>query len=72
MNNADNINTAAGTFDDIADRAAAIGLSLAQLCREAEVSESTIQRWRRGDTDPFRTVRRLDDVLRRHERQSVR
>jgi len=63
--------SAVSTFEEIADRAAAIGLSLAQLCREAEVSESTIQRWRRGDTDPFRTVRRIDDVLRRHEDQAA-
>jgi len=26
-----------------------------------------MQRWRRGDTDPLRKMRAVDEVLRRHE-----
>ena len=55
------------TFQEIKERATAVGLSLSQLCREAEISESTIQRWRRQDTDPLRKMRAVEEVLRRHE-----
>jgi len=55
------------TFDEIKQRATAVNLSLSQLCREAQISESTIQRWRRQDTDPLRKMRAVEAVLRRHE-----
>jgi predicted transcriptional regulator len=55
------------TFNDFKKRADRLGLSLSKICREADISESTIQRWRRGDTDPLRTVRAVDEVLRRYE-----
>ena len=59
------------TFAEIKDRADAVGLSLSRLCREADISESTIQRWRRGDTDPLRTVRAVDAVLCRYEKAQL-
>ena len=54
-------------FDDIKLRADALGLSLSKLCRDADISESTLQRWRRGDTDPLRKIRAVDDALKKHE-----
>ena len=54
-------------FDDIKNRADALGLSLSKLCRDADISESTLQRWRRGDTDPLRKIRAVDDALKKHE-----
>ena len=55
------------TYADIKQRADAVGLSIAKLCREADISESTVQRWRVGTTDPLRTVRAIDNVLKRYE-----
>lgn len=54
-------------FDDFKLRADALGLSLSKLCRDADISESTLQRWRRGDTDPLRKIRAVDDALKKHE-----
>jgi len=55
------------TYEEIKQRAENVGLSIAKLCREADISESTVQRWRVGATDPLRTMRAIDDVLRRYE-----
>jgi predicted transcriptional regulator len=59
------------TFKDIKERADRCGLSLSKLCREADISETTMQRWRRGDTDPLRKMRAVDEVLRRMEREKL-
>ena len=58
------------TYDDIKQRADAVGISIAKLCREADISESTVQRWRTGMTDPLRTVRAIDAVLQRYEAEN--
>ena len=51
-------------YQSIADRAAAAGLELKQLCSEAGIAASTLWRWKAGRTDPRKTVRNIEDVFR--------
>jgi transcriptional regulator with XRE-family HTH domain len=38
--------------DEIEAKAAAVGKSMADVCREAGIAPSTFSRWRRGETEP--------------------
>lgn len=40
------------TPDQIEVKAAACGKSMAAVCREAGIAQSTWSRWRRGETEP--------------------
>jgi transcriptional regulator with XRE-family HTH domain len=62
-----NVTMSLPTYQSIADRAAAAGLELKQLCAEAGIAASTLWRWKSGKTDPLKTVRNIEDVLRKHE-----
>jgi hypothetical protein len=57
------------TYQSIADRAAAAGVELKDLCADAGVAASSLWRWKTGKTDPLRTVRNIEDALRRYEGQ---
>jgi len=57
------------TYQSIADRAAAAGVELKDLCADAGIAASTLWRWKTGKTDPLRTVRNIEDALRRYEGQ---
>jgi transcriptional regulator with XRE-family HTH domain len=49
---------------DIERLGAAIGLSVADICKRARVAHSTFTRWRKGDTEPTLDVyRRFRDVV---------
>ena len=52
---------------DIEDRAETLGLKFTAICREAGIAYSTFSRWRRGTTDPFIKVGKLDAVIRKYE-----
>lgn len=51
--------------EQIERQAAALGLSLRDLCERADIAQSTFYRWRSGETEPnLRVYRRIKDVLR--------
>ena len=51
--------------DEIERQAAAVGLSLRELCARAGIAQSTFYRWKAGNTEPqVRVYRRISDVLR--------
>jgi transcriptional regulator with XRE-family HTH domain len=51
---------------DIEARARSAGLSMAEVCRRADIAQSTFQRWKTGETEPNLAVyRRLVEVTRR-------
>ena len=56
----------------IQKRAAVIGLTLTDLCREAHCQVSTVHRWKTGEVDPRlshfeETVAKLEAALATHE-----
>lgn len=55
------------TYQSIADRAASAGVELKELCAEAGIAASTLWRWKAGKTDPLKTVRNIEDALRKYE-----
>lgn len=57
------------TAEDIEARAKAASLSIAELCRQAGVAQSTFHRWRGEKTSPsVETVQRMLDVVAAQER----
>jgi transcriptional regulator with XRE-family HTH domain len=52
------------TPDQIEAKAAACGKSMAEVCRDAGIAQSTWSRWRRGETEPTLGVyRRLCEAV---------
>jgi DNA-binding Xre family transcriptional regulator len=55
--------THADVYREIANRAAAQDISLAELCRRARIHRSTLQRFKNGSEVRFSTVRALEEAL---------
>ena len=55
------------TAADIKQRAERAGLSIVQLCREAGVAPSVLNRWAAGKSATTRNVERLTNALVKHE-----
>lgn len=50
-------------------RAKRVGLSMATVCSRAEVAESTVSRWKKGDFEPrLKVLAKLDKVISEEER----
>ena len=57
---------------DFEERARNLGLNFSKICRQADIAYSTYARWRKGQTDPLRSISKIDAVLRHHEEQNNR
>ena len=56
-------------FKNLVKRAEAANVSVAQICRDADISYSTVVRWIRGETDPTRKIERVEQALRKYEQR---
>tara|TARA_R100001129_G_scaffold173313_1_gene144683 strand:+ start:2499 stop:2690 length:192 start_codon:yes stop_codon:yes gene_type:complete len=54
-------------FKKLVSRASDANVSVAQICRDADISYSTVVRWIRGDTNPTRKIERVEQALRKYE-----
>lgn len=51
------------TFEKVQDMARKAGISIAELCRRANVSRGTLTRWEKGETAPtFRIWEKLESA----------
>jgi transcriptional regulator with XRE-family HTH domain len=59
------VNITQSTYSSLKSECEAAGISLSQLCREADVDRSVVERWKEKDPKSIQTLNTLREALER-------